>query len=563
MATYYVKTGGSDALSGTSPANAWATIGKVNGTTFSPGDTILFNGGDTFTGGLYFANIASTQASPLTVDSYGTGRATISTAAGSDGCYFQRMGGFVIQNLIFVGPGIATANKDGITIWNDIAGNIVYPYVRVTNCTVSGHVNGIAIGGGSGTSGYSDVRITNCTCHTNSRKGIVAYGVWGSNYALTDVYIGNCLTYGNTGVAGLTTPTGSGIECGSINGGTIEFCTAYGNGAANNFASGPIGIWCWECQSVAIQYCESYNNLSNGGDGGGFDLDGGCKNCIMQYNYSHGNKGGGFGVFQFDSASTFSGNIVRYNISENDQGGGIALWADPGDSLTNTQIYNNTVYNSVAPAFRVLPNTSMTGITVTNNILLTGSGASLVDSQNTTGLTFTKNNYFNLTGAFVIWWGGTSYASRTAWGQDSTGLSVDPGLVNVGSGGTIYPAALTTLTAYKISSGSSPMINAGVSITSPGSKDFWGDTLYSGAPDIGADEYYSGVTDIPGRNKRTSMIGFDALYRARLMPYPDGAITASDRYLLAGKYYGLGIVAAPNIFRNRTASRMRNRSHVN
>lgn len=498
--TYFVSTAGNDSNNGITTGTSWKTLGPINSKTVLPGDTFKFNGGDTFSGsGLFIQNVASTQASPVTLDSYGTGRATISSPVGSTGCFIYKMGGCVIQNLNFTGPGVATANKDGVSFYNDAAGSVVYPYIRITGCTVTGFVNGIAIGGGSGTSGYSDVRVTNCDCNANSKNGITMYGAWGGttpSYALGNVYVGNCTTYNNTGIAGATEPTGSGIQLGQVNSGTIEFCTAYGNGASNNFVAGPIGIWCWECTGVTIQSCESYNNLSGGGDGGGFDLDGGCTNCKMQYNYSHGNKGGGFGVFQFDGASPFANNVVRYNISENDIGGGITLWSDPGDSITNTQIYNNTVYNSAGTAFRVLPNTTMSGITVTNNILLT-SNQWLIDSQNTAGLTFNKNNYYPMAGTFVIWWGGTQYNSRVAWGQDSGGFQADPMLQNPGGGGTIGDTALLpTMTAYRINSAGSPMINAGAVVSSPGSFDFYGDALFSGAADVGSDEFYSAPASI-------------------------------------------------------------------
>jgi Concanavalin A-like lectin/glucanases superfamily/Right handed beta helix region len=490
-ATYYVRTTGNDGNPGTGPAagQAWKTLTPVNAHAFVPGDTVLFNGGDTFVGGISVQNVASTSASPVTFDSYGTGRATISSAAGTVGCYVYKMGGTIIQNLNFTGPGVATANKEGILFYNDAAGNTVYPYIRIVNCNLTGYTQGIAIGGGAGTSGYSDIRIDTCVCNANSRNGIQTYGA--ANYALATVYIGNCQTYSNTGVAGQSTPTGSGIELGRINGGTVEFCISYGNGASNNYTQGPIGIWCYECTGLVIQSCESYNNLSSGADGGGFDIDGGCTSCTLQYCYSHGNKGAGLALFQYSGASTFSGNIIRYCISENDQAGGIVIWSAATYSVTNSQIYNNTIYNSVAQAFRVLTGTTVTTTTVKNNIFLTTSGQSLVDYAGTTGFTFTKNNYFPMSGAFVIWWGGTSYATLAAWGQDATGLSVNPGLTSPGSGGTIYPAALTTLSAYKISSGSSPMVNAGTTVTSPGSFDFYGDALYSGAPDIGADEYYA------------------------------------------------------------------------
>jgi hypothetical protein len=46
--TYFVKNGGNDALSGRSDANAWATISKVNSTSFSAGDTVSLKCGSTW-----------------------------------------------------------------------------------------------------------------------------------------------------------------------------------------------------------------------------------------------------------------------------------------------------------------------------------------------------------------------------------------------------------------------------------------------------------------------------------------------------------------------------------
>ena len=45
---YYVKSTGDDNNTGLSDAQAWATIAKVNASSFLPGDTILFNKGDTW-----------------------------------------------------------------------------------------------------------------------------------------------------------------------------------------------------------------------------------------------------------------------------------------------------------------------------------------------------------------------------------------------------------------------------------------------------------------------------------------------------------------------------------
>jgi parallel beta helix pectate lyase-like protein len=548
--TYYVKSTGSDGANGTSPGTAWKTLTPVNGHTFVPGDTILFNGGDTFTGGLFVQNVASDSANPITFDSYGTGRATISSAAGTIGCYIYKMGGVVIQNLNFTGPGVATANKDGIQFYND-AVSTLYPYIRIIGCNATGYVNGISIGGGNGSSGYSDVRIENCDCYTNSKNGIITFAT--NNNSNSNIYIGHCKAYNNTGIAGQTSPTGSGIQIGEVDTCTVEYCLAYGNGATNTFSQGPVGMWCYDSNAVTFQYCESYDNFAgSGGDGDGIDIDGGCTNCIIQYCYSHGNEGSGFCLFQYAAAATFSNNIIRYCISESDQWAGIALWgANNTSKVTNSKIYNNTVYASLGPALDIF-NANLTAITVTNNIFLTVNSEPLVNYPDTAGFTFTKNNYFNLSGSFVIWWGGTQYSSRTAWGQDATGFSVNPQLDNPGNGGTIGNAdQLPTLTAYQIAS-TSPMRNVGATVSSPGSVDFYGDPLFVGVPDVGADEYW----DKAGRNKRAATVGIDGIYRM-VLPLPDASVDDADRWQISGKYQMTAAPPVSLIFRNRTAARMR------
>lgn len=72
MATYYVKNGGSDALSGLDDDNAWETIAKVSGYTFTAGDTILFNRGDMWRETLVVHD-DGTENNLITYDAYGTG----------------------------------------------------------------------------------------------------------------------------------------------------------------------------------------------------------------------------------------------------------------------------------------------------------------------------------------------------------------------------------------------------------------------------------------------------------------------------------------------------------
>src|SRR6185369_3699922 len=113
--------------------------------------------------------------------------------------------------------------------------------------------------------------------------------------------------------------TGNGIFFKDVDGGMIEHCSAYNNGALNkNAGGGPVGIWAIFSNNITIQYNESYQNHTRANDGNGFDLDGGVTNSRMQYNYSHDNDGGGYLLYQFTGARAFGSNICRYNISQND-----------------------------------------------------------------------------------------------------------------------------------------------------------------------------------------------------------------------------------------------------
>src|SRR5439155_6167764 len=82
-ATYYVSSGGSDANAGTSPASAWRTVSKVNNARLAPGDSVLFEGGSTFSDAPLMPGASGSAGSPITFSSFGSGRATISNTSGA------------------------------------------------------------------------------------------------------------------------------------------------------------------------------------------------------------------------------------------------------------------------------------------------------------------------------------------------------------------------------------------------------------------------------------------------------------------------------------------------
>jgi hypothetical protein len=519
-ADYYVSATGLDTNAGTL-SMPWKTINKVNSRAFAAGDRIFFEGGKTFSGKIYLdAGDLGTAANPIVIGSYGTGRAII--AGGADSAFYAyNVAGIQIHNLQFTGSGASTSTKGGVVFYADLAGGVKLDKIHIDNVEVSGFAEGISIGSWNGTTGYRDVRVTNSLLHDNAKSGLGTYAFTNVTDAHQNVYVGRVKAYNQTGLAGNSNPTGNGIVLGGVDGGTIERCVAWNNGALNTNSAGPVGIWAYNANNIVIQYNEAYGNRTNaaagGGDGGGFDLDGGVTNSVLQYNYAHDNDGAGYLFAQYNGAPTFANNTIRYNISQNDgrkagYDGGINVWGYSSTyKVTNSHIYNNTVFMSPAAGGGTLKGIylfgSYTGVTVRNNILVTTGGVRLVQadgSPTTASALFQGNDYWPSGGAFLIRWGSASYSTLAAFrtgasGQESragspTGFNVDPKLTSPGGGGTLGNADdLATLTAYQLQS-TSPMIDAALDLSSlfginPGTKDYYGNTIpTTGGYDVGAHE---------------------------------------------------------------------------
>src|SRR5688572_13432041 len=71
--TYYIDcAAGNDSNNGTSTTTPWRTITKVNTTTFTAGDSILFKRATTCAGSLVFQS-QGTSSARITIGAYGTG----------------------------------------------------------------------------------------------------------------------------------------------------------------------------------------------------------------------------------------------------------------------------------------------------------------------------------------------------------------------------------------------------------------------------------------------------------------------------------------------------------
>lgn len=522
-ANYYICSSGDDSNPGTSPEQAWKTIDKVNETTFKVGDSIFFEGSKRFKGSLRFdAADSGTGVNPVTVGSYGSGRATV-ISGNRHGLYAENCAGFVVKDLNFVGSGRTDPNGgSGVYFFTDLIGEKP-ECIQIENVQISGYRwEGIHIAGARGSnSGFRDVRITRAEVFDNGDKGIAFSGSQPrGDWVHKEIYVGKCKVYDNLGIAGKKGHTGNGIILSSVDGAIIEFCEAYNNGefCDDPCSGGPIGIWAWDSHKVVIQYCESYDNkTANEKDGGGFDLDGGCVNCVMQYNYSHGNYGAGYGIYQYAGAREFKDNVIRYNISENDglagRYGGINLWStNSSGGIQNTKIYNNTVYIShdtkgaaIADLPAVEGTTYVYNTEIYNNIFLSAAGKKVVDIPHPSGSWSFKGNCYWSSGAPPeIVWGDKTYTSLAAWrsataqermGDSDVGFEADPKLIDPAKGGTVGDVhRLVSLKAYQLQS-SSPLIDAALDIKSlfgidVGKHDYYGTEIPSGAKfDIGAAEF--------------------------------------------------------------------------
>lgn len=505
LSTYYVSNSGRDSASGTSSSSAWKTINRVNSQHLHSGDKILFKGGQSFSGGIYLPS----SEGGVTIGTYGSGRATINSGTKS-GVEIAQTAGVTISNLVLNGAGMSTNHTPGINFHVEFTGKKLSG-LTIRNVEIKNYgQNGLRIiTNGPGGSSISNVTVEDTSIHDNLWGGISAYSNR-HNYSKNWI-IRRVKAYNNIGSMSKDGVTGNGIFIADVDGAIVEHCIAYNNGKNGK---APVGIWAAGSNRVTFQYNESYNNSTHTStDGGGFDFDWDVTNSIMQYNYSHSNAGPGYLICA--ATHTGSNNVIRYNVSQNDGRkngvGGIQLYGN----VTNSQIYNNTVYfsatgNSNSAAFRAhdsgISGHEPKGVQVRNNIFYATGGAKVVNLTsgvaNAKGISFVGNAYHSSGGSFKIQWGGSSYSSLSAWrsakGQEklngvSTGYQGDPKLVGAGKGGTVNStSSLSSLSQYKLQS-TSPLINRGQSqasfLSSVVSKDFFGGTaLLGGKHDIGVDE---------------------------------------------------------------------------
>lgn len=506
---FHVSPSGDDLHPGT-VERPWRTTARVNAQVLRPGDRVLLEGGRTFRGGLVLdAADAGTRERPVTIGSYGAGRARIE--ADGDGVVVRNAGGVVVRDLVLAGA----RKGDGVRFENDLPGARKLESVRIENVEAAGFLRrGIAVDGAArdgSKSGYRDVRIAGCVVRDNVYYGLQIKGPYDRSsreYAHADVAVVDCRAHDNPGDPDFgENHSGNGIQMGEVDGGLIERCVAWNNGArCNSPVGGPVGIWAYSANRIVVQFCESYGNRTGplSMDGGGFDFDGGVSDSVMQYNYSHDNDGAGLMVYSFkDAPHRCENNVVRFNVSENDgrhKGYAGIYVGQHGDRVKGVDVSHNTVF--VSPSARGRPRAAWVhdadDVRFRNNVFVSIGGATLVHAEGRLeDVSFRGNAYWASGGRVEIRWQGRAHATLEDWrraeGQErldgrDVGFFADPLFAAPGKGGTIGdPAKLGLLGAYRPRRGS-PLVDRALPLPPP-LRDFAGVPVPSGAgPDLGAFE---------------------------------------------------------------------------
>jgi hypothetical protein len=447
---YYFNNTGNNMNDG-SHANPWKTIDKLNSMQLKPGDTVYFEAGQTFDGSILIDSVDSGSGDKyIVITSYGNGKAVInggdSTALTAYKAKFMQ-----VSNLRFLGSGRKTGNTgDGVII--NSCNHIIIDSIDVTGFQKSGLLVNTC----------DEVDVKRVYAAENGFAGIYITGEYGKRNC-SNIRVSYCTAQNNPGdPSNFTNHSGNGILAGSCKNVVIEYSSATNNGwDMPRKGNGPVGIWCYEADSVIIQYCISYKNKTSPGaaDGGGFDLDGGVTNSVIQYCFSYENEGSGFGIFQYAGAGKWYNNIIRYCISENDgtvspARAGVFIWNSSRDTnqFRDCFFYNNTVYNSKGAAISYEAESENAGFHFYNNIFIARD--SLVTGKETNS-TYLGNCWYSLKRRFHIN-GSRDFAkwanlnNKEILNGRIAGFNINPGFPNPGNANIILPADLSSFNNYQL-----------------------------------------------------------------------------------------------------------------
>ena len=471
-AIYYVDCNApDDRAPGTSPANAWKTIDKVNGSSFLPGDSILFNRGCTWRETLAPPS-SGYPREPITFGAYGSGADPVIT--GSD----------------LITPGTSWV-QSSTNVWQ-------------TNLTTEPKIVFF-----DGTKGIKETALTNLNAATEwfwQLNVLYVYSKSDPDIAYTrpgieagkrnvGVYIANRNYITVDGLTTIGTNAHLVVIEGSATGNTIRNCTlsyGVGNGVivwlTGGGANSVDGCTIHHTESDTVQWFDTYSgsgresylknsHIYNAGKFGGYLK---ANHLIVENNTIHdcGTPGTANAGILIQAETTAAGtglnNVIRYNEIYNTKGDDVdgdgilldhwtgynqvycnVIYRNDGRGITNYNshdnlIYNNTVYgNCQRPTFGTKTEILVSGtasrlstnVKVKNNIAqATGASTYAIyvdaNSYDRTGLDITNNDWYAAAANWYYWnsGGGNSLATWNALTPAGTDVNSDPAFTNPAGG---------------------------------------------------------------------------------------------------------------------------------
>src|ERR671937_3124352 len=323
--------------SATSP---WNNLTTVNGKTFAPGDSLLFNRGTTCTGSFVFSS-SGTSASPITIGSYGTGALPAIDGTGQNRAVklldtsYVTMQDLEVKNSKVWGVLLTTdhdAPAVGITLQNLVVhhvngGDYTAMSAKWTGLVVfaPGMIVEPDMTKGSGVydrkSYFDSVLVDNVTAYdTTLWAGIFVWGVqidqdhqWASDCLNQSIQSRNVTIQNST----VHDTYGDGIAIYMSKNSTIQSSVVYRSvmQPPPESIGSPVALWWWSSENMVGQLNESYDNHSPSVDGGGYDIDYHSHTSTMQYNDGQDNITSCISVFGYKGATP--DNVVRYNVCAN------------------------------------------------------------------------------------------------------------------------------------------------------------------------------------------------------------------------------------------------------
>ena len=346
--TYYVDSqGGSDANSGTSPAYAWKTLAKVNGTRYSPGDHILLRCDSKWTGQLTLAN-SGTAAAPIVVDRYGNGPLPRVDGNGAveDVVRLYNVEYVEVRHLEITNHGAEPGMRRGVLIEASDFGTAHHLvvsdlYIHDVNGTNERKETGgilFRTMGNKVPSRFDGLVIERNIIWRVDRSAIVGQ----SNEVLRSRWYPSLHVVIRDNYA--EDIGGDGIVPWATDGALIEHnIVRHCNRRAGSYNA---GIWPWSADNSLFELNEAaYTHTTR--DGEGFDSDFNSRNTHFLYNYSHDNEGGFMLICTPGKRNPRenignTGTVIEYNISRNDHA---RIFNLSGADQTTTE--HNAIY--VAP----------------------------------------------------------------------------------------------------------------------------------------------------------------------------------------------------------------------